>query len=124
MSILIVDDNAVMRRTLRTFFEQHSDWAVCGEAVDGLDAIQKAQQLEPDIIILDLSMPVMNGFEAARELSRIRPSIPLLMFTSALSPALKQEARAVGCVDVISKSDQQPHHTLLGRINRLRNPGN
>ena len=63
--ILIVDDNASLRRCIRTFLESATPLEICGEAVDGVDAIQKAQQLNPDLILLDLAMPKMNGAEAA-----------------------------------------------------------
>jgi DNA-binding NarL/FixJ family response regulator len=72
-SILIVDDSALIRRTLRFCLEHSGDWKICGEAGDGAEAIQKAKELDPDLIILDLSMPNMNGLEAARELKRIKP---------------------------------------------------
>ena len=74
-SILIVDDNPVIRRTLRSCFLQSVDWQVCGEAANGRDAVEKAQHLKPDLIILDLSMPVMNGLQAARELKRMGATV-------------------------------------------------
>lgn len=106
-SILIVDDSALIRRSLKSCLEQHPDWKVCGEAADGLDAIQMAQQLQPIVVVLDLSMPGMNGFEVARELKRITPSIPVVMFTSFKTPALETEALAAGCNAVVSKSEHQ-----------------
>ena len=66
-----------------------------------------AQQLKPDVVVLDLSMPGMNGFEVARELKRITPSIPVLMFTSFKTPALEAEALAAGCNAMVSKSEHQ-----------------
>jgi DNA-binding NarL/FixJ family response regulator len=63
-----VDDSPVVRNTLRQTLERQRGWEVCGEAADGREAIEKAQQLKPDLVVLDLSMPVMNGLEAAREL--------------------------------------------------------
>jgi CheY-like chemotaxis protein len=78
--ILIVDDNAVIRRSLRRILESVDGWQVCGEAADGQEGIEKAKELDPDLIILDLSMPRLNGLEAARILSKAMPKIPLLMF--------------------------------------------
>jgi len=94
-SILIVDDSAQIRRQLRSCLQQNSSWKVCGEAVDGRDAIHKAEELKPDLIVLDLSMPVMNGFEAARKLKEIRPQVPLLMFATFKTTVLEEEAAAV-----------------------------
>ena len=119
-AILIVDDNALIRRYLRSCFEENSDWTVCAEAVNGRDAIEKAQIFKPDLIILDLSMPVMNGFEAARELKRISPHLPLLMFTSYKTPNLEKEALAAGCAAVLSKSDSQD--LLIDRVHNLLTP--
>jgi DNA-binding NarL/FixJ family response regulator len=116
-SILIVDDSGLIRRYLRSWIEQNSNWRVCGEAADGREAIEKAQQLRPNLIILDLSMPGMNGFEAARELKRISPGVPLLMFTNLETPYLKQEAIAAGCSAVVSKTDSQ--RLLLDSIHHL-----
>lgn len=115
-SILIVDDNAVIRRTLRTCFLQEPECYVCGEAVDGREAIERARQLKPDLIILDLSMPNMNGLEAARELKRLVPSARLLMFTSFKTSTLEREATAAGCAAVVNKSDLQ---LLFDSVQRL-----
>jgi CheY-like chemotaxis protein len=78
--VMIVDDHAVIRRMLREVFEAE-DLDVL-DAVNGADGVQKAQQVKPGLIILDLSMPVMNGLEAARELKVLMPHVPLLMFTN------------------------------------------
>jgi DNA-binding NarL/FixJ family response regulator len=94
--------------------------AVCGGAADGQEAIEKAQLLKPDLIILVLSMPVMNGLDAARTLKRLNPSIRLLMFTSFKSPNLEKEAMAAGCTAVIEKSDLQQ---LFSSVHRLLVPG-
>jgi len=115
-SILIADDSPLIRQSLRRWLE-FNHWQVCGEASDGLDAIEKAKELKPDLIVLDLSMPGMNGLEAARELKRINPSIPLLMFTSFNTPNVKCEAIAAGCGAVVSKSD--PQQLLVESLQRL-----
>jgi two-component system, NarL family, response regulator NreC len=103
--LLIVDDSPVMRETLRQILERQDGWEVCGEAANGREGIEKAQQLKPDVIVLDLSMPVMNGLEAARELTRLLPGVPLLMFTSYETPHLKREALSAGVRTVMSKSE-------------------
>jgi DNA-binding NarL/FixJ family response regulator len=103
--ILIVDDNPVVRKTLRQTLERQHGWEVCGEAADGREAIEKAQQLKPDLVVLDLSMPVMNGLEAARELKRLLPSVALVMFTTFSTAHLKREALSAGVSALVSKSD-------------------
>jgi DNA-binding NarL/FixJ family response regulator len=104
-SILIVDDHPAIRRALRMAFERQPDFRVCGEAEDGLDAIAKAQKLAPDLIVLDLRMPVMDGLQAARTLRKIMPKVPLLMLTCYHSTAAEQEALAAGVTAVFSKPD-------------------
>ena len=81
LSVLIVDDYAAIRRAIRVGLERHSEFSVCGEAVDGLDAIEKATRLKPDFILLDLSMPRMNGMEAASILKRVMPNVLIVAFT-------------------------------------------
>src|SRR5713101_7284608 len=75
-TILIVDDNAYIRPALCGLFKRESDFEVCGEAENGKEAIAKALELHPNLIVLDLSMPVMNGLDAARELKRLMPTVP------------------------------------------------
>jgi DNA-binding NarL/FixJ family response regulator len=103
--ILIVDDSPIMRKTLRETLERNDGWEVCGEAADGREGIEKAQLLKPDLIVLDLAMPVMNGLEAARELTRLLPYVPLLMFTSYETAHLKREALSAGVRTIMSKSE-------------------
>ncbi len=79
--ILIADDDATIRKLLRRLLEAHSGWEVCGEAVNGVEAVQKTIELVPDVAILDLGMPIMNGVQAAREISQMRPQLPLLLVT-------------------------------------------
>jgi DNA-binding NarL/FixJ family response regulator len=103
--ILIVDDSALVRNFLRACFESEPGWQICGEAVNGSEGIEKAQQLQPNLIVLDLSMPVMNGLEAARVFRELMPSVPLIMFTSFHTRHLEQEAQAAGISRVILKSE-------------------
>src|ERR1700730_18711255 len=79
--ILVADDSESIRMVIRTFLEGHEGFEVCGEAVDGADAIEKAKELKPDLIILDLAMPRMNGAAAASVLKRRMPKIPIILFT-------------------------------------------
>ena len=73
MRILIADDHPVIRRAVRAALEEHPRFEICGEAEDGAKAIEEAQRLKPDVIVLNVTMPVLNGFEAARE---IQSSLP------------------------------------------------
>jgi DNA-binding NarL/FixJ family response regulator len=102
-SILVVDDHEVIRRQLRSLFDSDPEFTVCGEAVHGVDAIEKAQQLSPDLIILDLSMPEMNGLEAASALRYIMPDVPLFLLTAHYSRELELTAFASGVCAVFSK---------------------
>jgi CheY-like chemotaxis protein len=101
-SILIVDDSSTIRHLLRTAFENISGWEV-GEAVNGREAIDKARELNPDLIVLDLSMPVMNGLQAAPVLRRMLPTVPIILFTLYGSKFLEREALSAGVTAVVSK---------------------
>ena len=104
-SVLIVDDSAVVRKVMRQFFERLADWDVRGEAADGAEAIQKAMELKPDLILLDFCMPRLNGIEAASVLKRIVPDSYVILFTvfdDALSSKLTS---AVGVDLIVSKAE-------------------
>jgi DNA-binding NarL/FixJ family response regulator len=103
--VLIADDDRAIRRLLRRIVEEHPGWEVCGEAENGHDAIDKAGALAPDIAVLDLAMPQMNGLEAAREICKVAPLLPMLLLTvQEVSPALANEARKAGFQGAVSKS--------------------
>jgi len=103
--ILIADDDAAIRRLLRRLIENHEDWTVCGDALDGKDAVAKATQLSPNVIVLDLAMPRMNGLEAARKISRTMPQVPILLLTvQQVSKELTNEALHAGFKGAVSKS--------------------
>jgi DNA-binding NarL/FixJ family response regulator len=115
--ILIVDDSPLIRETLRDLLEGCSDWAVCGEAENGQDGVDQAQRLHPDLIVLDRKMPVMDGLQAARELKRLMPAIPLLMFTNFKTADLETEALTAGIAVVVDKSES--FKALISSIRRL-----
>lgn len=102
--ILIADDNPAVRRGLRDLIEHVSEWDVCGEAVNGREAIERARELHPDMLLLDLMMPGMNGFDTARELAILEPGLPILLCTVQLSPYVAREAERVGIQGAVSKS--------------------
>jgi DNA-binding NarL/FixJ family response regulator len=101
--ILIADDDAPVRQLLRRILEEHPGWQVCGEACDGRDAVAKAKQLSPDVVVMDLAMPQMNGFDAAREISKSNQLRMLLLIVQEVSQALAREARKAGFQGAISK---------------------
>lgn len=104
-TILIVDDSAIIRHSLRLCIEQNSDWRVCGEAENGKVAVDMVKSLRPDVVLLDLQMPVMNGFEAAHQITHIAPRAVLLMLTLHSSEQVSVDAHAAGFKGVLSKSD-------------------
>ena len=105
-SILIIDDSAVIRRALCRLLAAKPGWKICGEAINGEDGIQKAQQLTPDAIVLDMSMPQLDGLETAGILKRLMPAVPLIMFTNfAKDQFLKREVLWAGIGQVVPKSD-------------------
>jgi DNA-binding NarL/FixJ family response regulator len=120
--ILIVDDHAIIRRSLRQLFESRSGWEVCGEAVNGRDAIEKAQELKPDLIVLDLSMPEMDGLQAARILRKAMPKVPIILFTNfGQDPFMEREALAVGIREVVSKANSTGLiHSVEAALSSLR----
>jgi DNA-binding NarL/FixJ family response regulator len=105
-SVLVVDDNPVVRRMVCEIFTSESDFEVSGEAENGQDAIEKAQALRPDLIVMDLSMPVMNGMDAARILKRLMPKVPLMMFSVHSDLLSESEARSAGVSALASKSER------------------
>lgn len=120
-SVLIVDDNAVIRQAVCELFAREGDFDVCAEAVDGKDAIEKAQLFHPDLIVTDLSMPVMNGLEEARALRKLMPTVPVIVFTAFVTSALEKEAAASGVSAIISKSEPatlliETARTLLNQL--------
>jgi DNA-binding NarL/FixJ family response regulator len=117
--IMVVDDNPAIRRVLKNILEFNDGWTVCGEAVDGRDAIEKAPQLNPDLIVLDVSMPVMNGLEAARVLHQIMPDVPLILCSLHTDDILRREAVNAGVNAVVSKA--QNMETLIHRARELLN---
>lgn len=115
---MIVDDHAVIRRMVRSLLEAES--FTVRDAADGAEGVQKAQAEKPDLIILDLSMPVMNGLEAAQKLKFLLPHVPLLMFTNNAGGVMEKEARSAGISAVVSKSDSGQ---LLAHVRSLLRPG-
>jgi DNA-binding NarL/FixJ family response regulator len=99
LRILIADDHAVVRAGLRTLLESRAGWEVCAEAADGRDAVEKASKLQPDIAVLDIGMPLLNGVEATRRIRTSSPkprssSLPCINPTIWFAKSLKPEPTA------------------------------
>jgi DNA-binding NarL/FixJ family response regulator len=120
--ILIVDDSSMMRRALRRWIEQNPNWKVCAEAPNGAVAIEKVKELLPDLVVLDLSMPVMNGLEAARHIKEIAPTTPMVMFTMYVNDALTKDAQAAGIQCVVSKTESVMHQLITSISSLLHEP--
>jgi len=117
LRILVADDNEVVRLGVRTLLRSKRDWEACGDATNGREAISKVWELSPDVVILDLSMPVMNGFEAAVEIRRIAPSIKIVFLSVHDVPAT---AREVGADAFVSKTSSAEE--LVATIERVISP--
>jgi DNA-binding NarL/FixJ family response regulator len=101
LRILIVDDHEIVRMGVRLLLSGHPDWELCGEASDGRQAIEKVVELGPDVVILDLTMPELNGFQAAQMIRRLTPSAKIIFFSMHEIPVT---ARAVGGDAFVAKS--------------------
>jgi DNA-binding NarL/FixJ family response regulator len=112
-SILIADDSLFIREALCNLFEREEDFDICGEAKNGKEAVEKARKLHPDLILLDLSMPVMNGIDATRVLKRLLPEVPVIMFSAYSDSSTEKEARFAGASALVSKFDHVS--VLLGK---------
>ncbi|MGB6877406.1 MAG: response regulator transcription factor [Candidatus Acidiferrales bacterium] len=102
--ILIADDHEMMRTALRNLINSHAGWQVCAEAKNGSEAVAQAKELLPDLIVLDLAMPVMDGITAAREITKSRPGTRVIMFTLHASPEVEEHAKRAGVKRVVSKA--------------------
>jgi DNA-binding NarL/FixJ family response regulator len=103
--ILIADDHEIVRKGLRSLMESHTGWEVCGEAVDGWDAIRKVEELKPDLVALDIGMPNLNGLEAARQMLRNNMRTKILFLTVYETEQAAKTAVQIGAKGLILKSD-------------------
>lgn len=131
--ILLVDDHPIVRQGLKTLLEGRSGWEVIGEAADGLEAVEKAKNLTPDVMVLDVTMPRMNGLEACRVLRRQSPSLEILFVTQHDSPQMMREALEAGARGYVVKSNAArdllaaveavSQHRVFTALNGRNNPG-
>lgn len=105
MRILIADDHELIRKGLCFILESHKNTEICGEASNGQDAVEKATELNPDLIILDVTMPGLDGFAAARRIRTFLPEVPILMLSMHQGSHVVKEARQAGAQGFVSKGD-------------------
>jgi DNA-binding NarL/FixJ family response regulator len=104
---VLVDDHAVVRRGIRALLEPYPEWEVCGEASNGMEAIQRNQELRPDIIVMDISMPQLNELDASRQILKETPQTKILLITLLSSGDLLKTAIALGVQGYVLKSDAE-----------------
>jgi DNA-binding NarL/FixJ family response regulator len=117
LNILVVDDHEAMRRGIKGLLADREDWCVCGEAANGLEALDKLALLRPDLVILDLSMPVMGGVEAARRIRKIAPQTKIIIYSTHDAPEIRIAAVLAGAHAYVSKS--QAADDLPATIDRV-----
>jgi DNA-binding NarL/FixJ family response regulator len=115
--VLIVDDNCFARKALAEIFKREDDFEVCGEAANGREAVRVAPFLNPDLVVLDLAMPVMNGLDAARVLKRVMPAVVLIMYSGFGDKYVEQQAHFIGITALVSKAE--PPGTLVNLARSL-----
>src|SRR5580704_8873903 len=102
--VLIADDHPVIRGMVRSTLQQHPEFEVCGEAADGAQAVEEAKKLKPDVVVLNVSMPVLNGFEAAREIRATLPNSAIVILSSHADERFVREAKEIGVRAYVAKT--------------------
>ena len=121
VQILIVDDHEGVRRGLRSLISSHPDWTICGEAADGLEAIEKARSLRPAIVLMDISMPRMNGLEATRVIRECLPETRIIIISQNDPATARLQALEVGAAGYVAKTELAQH--LLPTISKFLGSG-
>src|SRR5438046_161147 len=116
--ILLADDHQVVRTGLRALLESKAGWQVCAEAANGREAVEKAGQLKPDVAVLDIGMPLLNGVEATRQIRKLSPQTEVLILTMHDSEVLVQEVLEAGAHGYILKDDAD--RNLIAAVDALR----
>jgi len=119
--VLVVDDHAVIRRGVQGILRPHPEWELCGEAENGQEAVKLAEALKPDVIIMDVSMPVLNGLEATRLIHDLLPDTRIVLLTLHSSTELVRSAFRAGARGYVLKSDAE--HELLRALNVVAGDG-
>jgi len=107
--ILIVDDHELIRQGVRFIFSRDPQFAICGEAANGLEAIEQVKKLNPDVVLLDISMPIMNGLEAATEIRRVAPKTKIVILTMHDSSQMRKQSQDAGADGFVTKSQVASH---------------
>jgi DNA-binding NarL/FixJ family response regulator len=118
LRILVVDDHAVVRRGVRSLLESQEGWQVCGEATTGRDAVEQSRKLRPDVVVMDLSLPELNGLEATRQILKDAPETEVLVLTMHHSEQLARDVLQAGARGYVLKSDADEN--LITAVDRLR----
>lgn len=115
--ILIADDSVILRKQIAALIGSHPGWTVCGEAANGVSAVLKAHELKPDLVIMDLVMPMLDGLQSSTEIAKLHPTIPIVIYSLHLLPELEVEAKKYGVWALVSKSADQS--LLIETVERL-----
>ena len=118
LRILVVDDHAVVRRGVRSLLESHEGWEVCGEATTGRDAVDQSRRLRPDVVVMDLSLPELNGLDATRHILKDAPETEVLVLTMHQSEELARDVLQAGARGYVLKSDADEN--LIAAVESLR----
>ena len=118
LRILIVDDHAVVRRGVRSLLESQEGWEVCGEATTGRDAVEQSRRLRPDVVVMDLSLPELNGLDATRQILKDTPDTEVLVLTMHHSEELARDVLQAGARGYVLKSDADEN--LIIAVDSLR----
>lgn len=118
LRILIVDDHEVMRGGLRSLLGSPPEWEVCGEAVDGVEAVEKAKELKPDVVVLDINMPILNGLEAIRLIRKEVPQTQVVILSRYEAAEMRAKALEAGAREYVPKS-QNLARELLAAIDEI-----
>jgi len=107
VKILIADDSDLVRSKLADALSTHAGWSICGQAANGRRAVLQALDLRPDLILMDFSMPMLSGLQAAEEILKLMPFVPVVLYTVYDDPQMEAEAKKIGICKVISKSKSE-----------------
>jgi DNA-binding NarL/FixJ family response regulator len=118
LRILLVDDHAVVRRGVRSLLESQEGWVVCGEATNGRDAVEQTRRLRPDVVVMDLSLPELNGLDATRQILKDAPGTEVLVLTMHHSEELARDVLQAGARGYVLKSDADEN--LITAVDSLR----